>query len=163
MTLNKDVADQAFYELVDYKEVPLRRFFAKALRKLSRMKVIHNRLDCNKKCIEFLKPGVTWDEYNKYANSLLIEGLKKIGLIKTDQELVKYYWHSIGHSTGLDTHDPDIRNVLFEEGMVMTVEPGLYLEDEGIGVRIEDTILITKYGYDSLTNSSRNFIVVDKV
>lgn len=47
--LNKEVADQAFYELVDYKEVPLRRFFAKALRKLYRIRVKHNRLDCNKK------------------------------------------------------------------------------------------------------------------
>lgn len=112
-------------------------------------------LNCNKKCIEYLKPGLTWEDYNKYANSLLIEGLKKIGLIKTDQELVKYYWHSIGHSTGLDTHDPDIRNVLFEEGMVMTVEPGLYLEDEGIGVRIEDNVLITK---DGCINLSKDII-----
>ena len=44
--------------------------------------------------------------------------------IKEDKELVKYYWHSIGHSIGLDTHDPDLRNIKFEEGMVMTVEPG---------------------------------------
>ena len=108
-------------------------------------------LNCNKKCIEFLKPGITWDEYNKYANSLLIEGLKEIGLIKEDKELINYYWHSIGHSTGLDTPDPDIRNVKFEEGMLMTVEPGLYLEDEGIGIRIEDNILITKDGCINLS------------
>ena len=112
-------------------------------------------LNCNKKCIEYLKPGVTWTEYNKYANSLLIEGLKEIGLIKEDKELIKYYWHSIGHSTGLDTHDPDIRNVPFEEGMVMTVEPGLYLEDEGIGIRIEDNVLITK---DGCINLSKDII-----
>lgn len=112
-------------------------------------------LNCNKKCIEFLKPGLTWDEYNKYANSLLIEGLKNIGLIKEDKELIKYYWHSIGHSIGLDTHDPDIRNVKFEEGMLMTVEPGLYLEDEGIGIRIEDNILITK---DGCINLSKDLI-----
>ena len=117
-------------------------------------------LNCNKKCIEYLKPGLTWEDYNKYANSLLIEGLKKIGLIKTDQELVKYYWHSIGHSTGLDTHDPDIRNVLFEEGMVMTVEPGLYLEDEGIGVRIEHNDLITK---DGCINLSKDIIEVTDI
>lgn len=112
-------------------------------------------LNCNKKCIEYLKPGLTWDEYNQYANSLLIAGLKEIGLIKEDKELRKYYWHSIGHSTGLDTHDPDIRNVKFEEGMVMTVEPGLYLEDEGIGIRIEDNILITK---DGCINLSKDII-----
>lgn len=112
-------------------------------------------LNCNKKCIEYLKPGLTWDEYNHYANSLLIEGLKKIGLIKNDKELRKYYWHSIGHSTGLDTHDPDIRNIKFEEGMVMTVEPGLYLEDEGIGIRIEDNVLLTK---DGCINLSKDII-----
>ena len=112
-------------------------------------------LNCNKKCIEFLKPGLTWDEYNKYANSLLIEGLKNIGLIKEDKELIKYYWHSIGHSIGLDTHDPDVRVKKFEEGMLMTVEPGLYLEDEGIGIRIEDNILITK---DGCVNLSKDII-----
>ena len=112
-------------------------------------------LNCNKKCIEFLKPGLTWDEYNKYANSLLIEGLKNIGLITEDKELVKYYWHSIGHSIGLDTHDPDVRVLKFQEGMVMTVEPGLYLEDEGIGIRIEDNILITK---DGCINLSKDLI-----
>ena len=112
-------------------------------------------LNCNKKCIEFLKPGLTWDEYNKYANSILIEGLKKIGLIKEDKELIKYYWHSIGHSIGLDTHDPDVRVKKFEEGMLMTVEPGLYLEDEGTGIRIEDNILITK---DGCVNLSKDII-----
>ena len=121
-----------------------------------RQKQIYNIvLNCNKKCIEFLKPGVTWDEFNKYANSLLIEGLKSIGLIQEDKELIKYYWHSIGHSTGLDTHDPDIRNVKFEEGMVVTVEPGLYLEDENIGIRIEDNVLITN---DSCINLSKEII-----
>jgi len=121
-----------------------------------RQKQIYNIvLNCNKKCIEYLKPGLTWDEYNKYANCLLISGLKEIGLIKEDKELIKYYWHSIGHSTGLDTHDPDIRNIKFEEGMVMTVEPGLYIEDENIGVRIEDNILITK---DGCINLSKDII-----
>lgn len=112
-------------------------------------------LNCNKKCIEFLKPGVTWKEYNDYANSLLIEGLKRIGLIKEDKELLKYYWHSIGHSIGLDTHDPSIASMAFKEGMLTTVEPGLYLEEEGIGIRIEDNVLITK---DGCINLSKDII-----
>ena len=112
-------------------------------------------LNCNKKCIEFLKPGLTWEDFNKYANSLLIEGLKNIGLIKENKELVKYYWHSIGHSIGLDTHDPSIYNVKFEPGLIVTVEPGLYLEDEGIGIRIEDNVLITE---DGCVNLSSNII-----
>lgn len=103
-------------------------------------------LNCNKKCIEYLKPGMTWGEYNDYANKLLIQSLKDLGKITKDEELNKYYWHSIGHSAGLDTHDPDIRNVKFFPGMVMTCEPGLYLGDEGIGVRIEDDVMITEDG-----------------
>ena len=121
-----------------------------------RQKEIYNIvLNCNKKCIEWLKPGVTWKEYNDYANSLLIEGLKNIGLIKEDSELRKYYWHSIGHSIGLDTHDPSLETFGLQEGMLTTCEPGLYIEEEGIGIRIEDDILITK---DGCINLSKDII-----
>ena len=58
-------------------------------------------LDVNKKCIEYLKPGVTWKEFNEYAKELLAEALKRLGLIKENKELSKYYWHSIGHFIGL--------------------------------------------------------------
>lgn len=109
-------------------------------------------LDTNKKCIEYAKPGLTWGELNKYANSLLIDGLKRIGKIKDDKELINYYWHSIGHSIGLDTHDPVIATLPLVEGMVITIEPGLYLEDEGIGIRIEDNILLTKSGAINLSS-----------
>ena len=112
-------------------------------------------LEVNKKCIEYLRPGLSWIDYNKYANSLLIEGLKKLGKIKEDKELVKYYWHSIGHSIGLDTHDPVIATDVIKENMVVTVEPGLYLEDEDIGIRIEDNVLVTK---DGPVNLSKDII-----
>ncbi len=101
-------------------------------------------LECNKKCIEFLKAGVSWLEYNNYAKSILAVGCKKLGLIKEDSELERYYYHSIGHSLGLDTHDPDVRSNGILAGMVVTVEPGLYVAEEGIGIRIEDDVLITK-------------------
>lgn len=108
-------------------------------------------LETNKKCIEFLHDGVSFKEYNDYCNSLLIAGLKRIGKITEDSELKNYYWHSVGHPTGLDTHDPCPRNELIVSGMIMTVEPGLYFEDEGIGVRIEDNVLITKDGTINLS------------
>ena len=101
-------------------------------------------LDCNKKCIEYAKAGMTWKELNDYAKSILSEGCKKLGLIKEDNELIKYYFHSIGHSLGLDVHDPSIDNLGLLEGMVITIEPGLYIEEESIGIRIEDNIQITK-------------------
>ena len=112
-------------------------------------------LDCNKKCIEYAKHGMSWKELNDYAKSLLAKGCKKLGLIKEDSELVKYYYHSIGHSLGLDVHDPSIDNLGLLEGMVITIEPGLYIEEENIGIRIEDDILITK---DKAINLSKNII-----
>lgn len=101
-------------------------------------------LNTNKKCIEYAKDGMSWKELNDYAKGLLAEGCKKLGLIKEDSELIKYYFHSIGHSLGLDVHDPNIASLGLKEGMVITIEPGLYIPEESIGIRIEDNIVITK-------------------
>lgn len=100
-------------------------------------------LECNKKCIEHVTDGMSWLELNDYAKNILAEGLIKIGLIKEYSELSKYYYHSIGHSLGLDVHDPSIAKLGLKAGMVITIEPGLYIEEEKIGIRIEDNILIT--------------------
>ena len=83
-------------------------------------------------------------ELNDYANNLLAKGLIKLGLIKDISELRKYYFHSIGHSLGLDVHDPSHASEGLKEGMVITIEPGLYIPEESIGIRIEDNIMITK-------------------
>jgi Xaa-Pro aminopeptidase len=76
----------------------------------------------------------------------------------------EYYPHSLGHGIGLEIHEfpllrdkPPYRDLLLEEGMVVTIEPGVYLPNIG-GVRIEDTILITKTGYENLTRPSKDFI-----
>lgn len=108
-------------------------------------------LDVNKKCIEYLKPGVTWEEYNNYSKELLAQACIDLGLIKEPKELIKYYFHSIGHFIGLDTHDPGLHSYPLQAGMVVTVEPGLYIEEEGIGVRIEDDVLITENGSINLS------------
>lgn len=108
-------------------------------------------LDTNKACIAFAKVGMTWKELNDFAKAKLIEGAKRIGLIQEDAEISKYYYHSIGHSMGLDTHDPSLYDVAFEEGMVLTIEPGLYIAEEGMGVRVEDDILITNNGAKNLS------------
>lgn len=101
-------------------------------------------LEANKKCIEYAKDGVTWIEINNYAKKILANGLKKMGLIQNDNELIKYYFHSIGHSLGLDVHDPSIQAKGLVEGMVITIEPGLYIPELSIGIRVEDNIVITK-------------------
>lgn len=109
-------------------------------------------LNVNKKCIEFLKPGISWAEYNDYANKLLSEEMIKLGLIKDEKEFRKYYWHSIGHFIGLDTHDPGLHEFKLAPGMVVTCEPGIYVEEEAIGVRIEDDVLITEDGCINLSS-----------
>ncbi len=103
-------------------------------------------LTVNKEAIEFVKPGVTWKELNDFAKQRLIEETKKIGLIKEDEDIQNYYYHSIGHFLGLDVHDVGLYDLPLQEGMVLTIEPGLYVAEEGIGIRIEDDILVTKNG-----------------
>ncbi|MDD3191870.1 MAG: aminopeptidase P family protein [Bacilli bacterium] len=110
-------------------------------------------LETNKKCIQYVKPGITWEDLNQYANSLLAKGLMNLGMIQTPDQLKQYYWHSIGHMLGLDTHDPSIRTTPFQAGMVLTIEPGLYLEELGIGIRIEDNVLVTANGCENLSKN----------
>lgn len=110
-------------------------------------------LRVNKAVIEKIKPGVNSKELNIWARNLIAEECIKLGLIKEKEEVNRYYWHSIGHSLGLDTHDLGIRGreFIFAEGMVFTVEPGIYISEENIGIRIEDDILVTKTGCEVLT------------
>lgn len=121
-----------------------------------RQKEVYEKvLNVNKKCIEFLKDGITWKEYNDYARDLIAKACIDLGLIKDESEVGKYYWHSIGHSIGLDTHDPSLNYLPIKEGMTLTVEPGIYIEEEKIGIRIEDDVLITK---DGCINLSKDII-----
>ena len=110
-------------------------------------------LSVNKAVIEKIKPGVNYKELNAWATDLIADECIKLGIIKEKDEVRKYYWHSIGHSLGLDTHDvePHGRNFTFAEGMVFTVEPGIYIGEENIGIRIEDDILVTNDGCEVLT------------
>ncbi len=108
-------------------------------------------LEANKKTIEWLKPGVSLLEFNEYGRKILIEGAKKLGLIKEDAEIDKYYYHSLGHYLGLDVHDVGNYSLPIPEGALITVEPGLYIAEEGIGIRIEDDVVVTKDGCINLS------------
>lgn len=117
-----------------------------------RQKVIYEIvLKANKESIKYVKPGITWKELNKFAKDILISECKKIGLIENDIDINAYYYHSIGHFLGLDTHDVGQYNLPLSEGMVITIEPGLYIKEEGIGIRIEDDILVTSNGSVNLS------------
>lgn len=119
-----------------------------------RQKEVYNAvLRVNEKVIEEMKPGVSFLELNKKAKEWIAEECISLGLMTSKEDVSKYYYHSIGHSLGMDTHDiePENRDVIFETGMIYTVEPGIYIEEEGIGIRIEDDVLITDNGYEVLT------------
>ncbi|PFN19318.1 aminopeptidase P family protein [Bacillus cereus] len=119
----------------------------------SRQKQIYNIvLKALKETTELIKPGVKFTALNEHTKKVLTEECKAIGLIQEDEELSKYYYHGVSHFLGLDTHDVGTyKDRVLEEGMVITIEPGLYIEEEAIGIRIEDDILVTKDGYENLS------------
>jgi Xaa-Pro aminopeptidase len=105
-----------------------------------------------KETTEIIKPGLKFAALNEHTKKVLAEECKAIGLIQEDEELSKYYYHGVSHFLGLDTHDVGTyKDRVLEEGMVITIEPGLYIEGESIGIRIEDDILVTKDGYENLS------------
>jgi Xaa-Pro aminopeptidase len=112
-----------------------------------RQKQIYNIvLKAQQDVIDAMKPGIPFEELNKVCQKSLADSLTSIGLIKDFSELSKYYYHGVSHYLGLDVHDIGSRNGLLKEGMVLTVEPGLYIAEESIGIRIEDDVLITETG-----------------
>lgn len=101
---------------------------------------------------DLIKPGVPFTKLNEHTKKVLAEECMKLGLIKEESEISKYYYHGVSHSLGLDTHDVgNYRDKVLEPGMVLTVEPGLYIEEEGIGIRIEDDVLVTEDGNENLS------------
>jgi Xaa-Pro aminopeptidase len=130
-------------------------------------------LETQMACVEMVRPGTTHDELKSHSIEMLTEGMVRLGLLKGDpKELIKekkyeqFYMHGLGHMLGIDVHDVgvyyyDKQSRALEPGVVMTVEPGLYISPDtkdipeqylGIGVRIEDDVLCTANGPRVLTN-----------
>lgn len=129
-------------------------------------------LDAQIAAIKKVKPGNHWDEPHQAAVKVITKGLVDLGILKGRvSDLIKkeaykeYYMHKTGHWLGLDVHDVGEYKVggewrMLEPGMMLTVEPGLYIAADakgvakkwrGIGIRIEDNVLVTKEGCEVLT------------
>jgi Xaa-Pro aminopeptidase len=121
-----------------------------------RQKEVYNSvLSVFKAASKLLLPGQTFDKYNKAVGELMTEELLKLGLLKTEdvknQNLnwpayKKYFMHGTSHFLGLDVHDVGFFTEPIQAGMVFTVEPGIYIPEEGLGIRIENNFLVTTTG-----------------
>jgi Xaa-Pro aminopeptidase len=102
--------------------------------------------------IDYIKAGVPFKSLNAKLKEYYAGALKRIGLITSDEEVAEYYYHGVSHLLGLETHDVGRHNEGdLKEGMVLTVEPGLYIAEEGIGIRIEDDVLVKSNGCEVLS------------
>lgn len=113
-----------------------------------RQKQIYNIvLEGQQKVIDSIKPGIEFKRLNEILKEYYAVKLKEIGLITSKEEVSKYYYHGVSHSLGLETHDIGRRKEgLIRKGMIFTVEPGLYIAEENIGIRIEDNVMVTDTG-----------------
>ena len=121
-----------------------------------RQKAVYNAvLNVKKEATTLLTPGKLWKEYHEEVGKIMTAELLKLRLIdKNDVKkqnpkypaYKKYFMHGTSHHLGLDTHDYGLLSEPFEPNMVFTVEPGIYLPDEGFGIRIEDVVVVQESG-----------------
>lgn len=115
-----------------------------------------------KKTINELKPGKKLKEIQQFTEEAIAEQLINLKLMTIDeykdkntnkQITKKYFLHGVSHFLGLDVHDVGEQNPTLTKGMIFTCEPGIYIKEEGIGIRLEDNILITEKGNINLMSS----------
>lgn len=97
------------------------------------------------------RPGQPKEGLQELSKSVMADELIRLGYIKEPEEISRYYFHGSGHYIGLYAHDVGNNDVPLEENMMFTLEPGLYFDDLKLGIRIEDTLLVTKDGCEVLS------------
>ncbi|MCB0769495.1 MAG: aminopeptidase P family protein [Flavobacteriales bacterium] len=116
-------------------------------------------LNVKNEATKLLRPGTMLADYHKEVGKLMESELIGLGLLdKTDVKnqdpdsplYKKYFMHGTSHFIGLDVHDVGLWNEPIQEGMCFTVEPGIYIREENLGIRLENDILVTKDGQDDL-------------
>lgn len=119
-----------------------------------RQKEIYNIvLKAHDEAISLIKPGIRKNEIHNKAVDIISDGLVNLGLINDKKEYKKYYMHGTSHPIGLDVHDPSVSRIL-KPGMIITIEPGIYIRDENLGIRIEDDVLVTETGCEILSKGA---------
>lgn len=121
----------------------------------TRQREVHAAVErAEKAIIDLIKPGLPVSEYALESDRIMKRALQSIGLLddlNDETTFRKYFPHAISHGLGVDTHDSLGKPRTLEPGMVLTVEPGIYIPEEKIGVRIEDDILVTENGHRNLS------------
>ena len=125
-----------------------------------RQKAVYNAvLHVKKEASKLLTPGTLLHEYHREVGKIMEDQLVQLGLLdRTDIKnqnpdwpaYKKYFMHGTSHYIGLDVHDVGSWNKPISAGMIFTVEPGIYIREEGLGIRLEDDILITSSGHHNL-------------
>ena len=108
-------------------------------------------LKANRAVAEAARPGVTLKDLNDLTKQILGEGLVAMGKIASVDEVGKYYMHGVSHAIGIDCHDACFAGDVLTPGWIISDEPGLYIDEEEIGIRIEDDLLITEDGCEVLS------------
>ena len=143
-------AEYANYSSDMTRTVPVNGKFSK------RQKTIYNAvLNVKNEATKLLRPGILWHEYHVEVGKIMTSELLKIKLLdKSDVQretkktpaYKKYFSHGTSHHLGLDTHDYCDLKMPMEKNMVLTVEPGIYIKEEGFGIRLEDDVVINDKG-----------------
>jgi Xaa-Pro aminopeptidase len=105
----------------------------------------------NRAVMEQVRPGQFFPQLNRICREVSFEGLKSLGLLDDYKDVGKYVWHGAIHHVGLDVHDVGTYDEPTAENMVFTVDAGIYVREWGIGLRIEDNVLVTADGCENLS------------
>lgn len=120
-----------------------------------RMVTVHDAVRvAQAEIIAMIAPGLSFEEYQRRADAIIKEHMVELSILESPQDNEGYRRHmphALSHGLGVDVHDSLGKPRLFQPGMVLTVEPGIYLQEEGIGVRIEDNILVTETGHKNMS------------
>lgn len=122
----------------------------------ARQQEVHHVLsEAHEAIISCIKPRLSFKDYQTQSDAIMKDALIRLGLLKdaSDEKTYrKYFPHAISHGLGLDVHE-SLGGKSFSAGMILTVEPGIYIPEEGIGVRVEDDILVTDEGRENLSGN----------